>query len=114
MTKRRNAIALLLMAALTCVGWNSAANAAGAGQINRDVNATLERLYRQAPGTRDLAARAAGILVFPTIVKAGIGIGGEYGEGALRVGGTSVGYYNGSLPLRAEVTASDGYARFES
>ncbi len=94
MTKRRNAIALLLMAALTCVGWNSAANAAGAGQINRDVNATLERLYRQAPGTRDLAARAAGILVFPTIVKAGIGIGGEYGEGALRVGGTSVGYYN--------------------
>ena len=34
------------------------------------------------------------MLVFPTIVKAGIGIGGEYGEGALRIRGRTVGYYN--------------------
>ena len=37
---------------------------------------------------RELASKAKGILVFPSIVKAGIGIGGSYGEGALIIGGT--------------------------
>ena len=34
------------------------------------------------------------MLVFPTVLKAGFGVGGEYGEGAMRVGGKTVGYYN--------------------
>jgi lipid-binding SYLF domain-containing protein len=50
--------------------------------------------YRQIPGARELSARAAGVLVFPTVLKAGFGVGGEYGEGAMRVGGKTVGYYN--------------------
>lgn len=58
------------------------------------VGGTLDRLYRQVPGTHALASRAAGILVFPTIVKAGIGIGGEYGEGALLIDGKRAGRYN--------------------
>ena len=37
---------------------------------------------------------AKGVLVFPKVYKAGIGIGGEYGEGALRIGGKTVDYYN--------------------
>ena len=41
-----------------------------------------------------MAAKAAGILVFPTVIKAGMGVGGEYGEGAMRVGGKTAGYYN--------------------
>ena len=41
-----------------------------------------------------MTQKAVGILVFPSIVKAGFGIGGEYGEGALRVRGETVGYYN--------------------
>jgi lipid-binding SYLF domain-containing protein len=55
---------------------------------------TLNRLYRQVPGSRELAAQASGILVFPTVVKAGFGIGGEYGEGAMITGGQTAGYYN--------------------
>jgi lipid-binding SYLF domain-containing protein len=65
-----------------------------AAKINADVYATLEQFYRQTPGARALAQSAAGVLVFPTVVKAGIGFGGEYGEGALLVGGRPVAYYN--------------------
>ena len=60
-------------------------------RINASVNATLDRFYRQIPGARELSARAAGVLVFPTVLKAGFGVGGEYGEGAMRVGGKTVG-----------------------
>ena len=67
---------------------------ASAAKINANVYATLEQFYRQTPGARALAQSAAGVLVFPTVVKAGIGIGGEYGEGALLVGGRPAGYYN--------------------
>jgi lipid-binding SYLF domain-containing protein len=55
---------------------------------------TLNSLYRHAPGADRLFKRAAGVLVFPTIVKAGMGIGGEYGEGDLLIGGRPVGHYN--------------------
>ena len=70
------------------------AQAASAAEINAGVNETLQRFYYMAPGSQHLAARAAGVLVFPTILKAGFGVGGEYGEGAMRVGGRTVAYYN--------------------
>ncbi len=94
MTFREKIAGFVLAAALALLGASDRGEAASAGQINADVSSTLNRLYRQIPGTSDLGARAAGVLVFPTVVKAGVGIGGEYGEGALRVGGKTVGYYN--------------------
>ena len=45
-------------------------------------------------GTRELIENAAAVLVFPNVLKAGIGIGGEYGEGVLLVRGRPVDYYN--------------------
>jgi lipid-binding SYLF domain-containing protein len=85
---------LALFAALALVGANRAGQAEGARQIDAEVNHTLDRLYRHVGGGRELAARAAAILVFPTVIKAGMGIGGEYGEGALRIGGITAGYYD--------------------
>jgi lipid-binding SYLF domain-containing protein len=85
---------LALLAILVLLAGPTSGEAASSGEINSGVNATLDRIHRQIPGTRELAARAAGVLVFPTVVKAGIGIGGEYGEGALRIGGKTTGYYN--------------------
>jgi lipid-binding SYLF domain-containing protein len=70
------------------------AKAASAGAIDADTNATLGRFYRHVEGSRRLVREAAGVLVFPTVIKAGMGIGGEYGEGALRIRGKTVGYYN--------------------
>ena len=63
-------------------------------QINRNADRALHALFALHPKTRELAARAAGILVFPRIVKAGFIIGGQGGDGALRVGGKTVGYYD--------------------
>jgi lipid-binding SYLF domain-containing protein len=68
--------------------------AASAAEIEADANETLHSFVRQVPGARELATKAAGILVFPSVVKAGIGIGGEYGEGILLNQQRVEGYYN--------------------
>jgi lipid-binding SYLF domain-containing protein len=94
MTKRGNAIHIVLIAALALLGAIRPGVAASAGEINAAVTRTLERFYQQVPGARELGAKAAAVLVFPTIVKAGFGFGGEYGEGAMRIGGKTAGYYN--------------------
>ena len=90
----RSAVYIGLIAAFALLAGSAPGRAGSASEINAGVNATLDRMYRLIPGTRALAAKAAGILVFPTVVKAGMGIGGEYGEGAMRVGGKTTGYYN--------------------
>ncbi len=69
-------------------------HAASAAEINREVNATLQRFKEEVGGSASFLAISKGELVFPKVYKAGIGIGGEYGEGALRVGGKTVAYYN--------------------
>lgn len=65
-----------------------------AREIDASVNTVLTRFYSEVVGARDLVQRAKGVLVFAGVIKAGIGIGGEYGEGALRVGGRTVSYYS--------------------
>ncbi|WP_321899501.1 BPSL1445 family SYLF domain-containing lipoprotein [Paraburkholderia heleia] len=75
---------------------NAATNASRAQSINADVDATLSRLYQTVPGSRELVGKARGILVFPRVIQAGIGVGGEHGDGALRVGGSTVGFYSTS------------------
>jgi lipid-binding SYLF domain-containing protein len=87
-------ICLIVFTALALLAGSGSSQAASGREIDREVNITLDRLYRHIPGGSELAARAAAILVFPTVIKAGIGIGGEYGEGALRIGGVTQGYYD--------------------
>jgi lipid-binding SYLF domain-containing protein len=70
------------------------AEAASARGIDRDATSALARLYAAHPQAKTLSTRARGILIFPKIFKAGLIIGGQSGDGALRVGGRSVGYYN--------------------
>ena len=62
-------------------------------EIDAKVDTTLSRLYTQAKGSKELADKARGILVFPDVKAAGFIVGGEYGEGALRVGGKTAEYY---------------------
>ncbi len=88
--------ALGLVAALL-IGVFSTANiarAASGADIDADVEATLARFSNNIGGAEGLLRRAAGVLVFPSVVKAGMGFGGEYGEGALLIGGRTAGYYN--------------------
>ena len=85
-------VALLIMTAI--VVSPRVSEAASAAAIEADANETLHSFVRQVPGARELANKAAGILVFPSVIKAGIGIGGEYGEGILLNQQRVVGYYN--------------------
>jgi lipid-binding SYLF domain-containing protein len=68
--------------------------AASAEEIDIKVDAALERFQKEVPGGGDFLKKANGVLVFPSVIKAGALIGGEYGEGALREGGRTVEYYN--------------------
>jgi lipid-binding SYLF domain-containing protein len=79
-----------------CLVVNTApqARAGSAHEIEVGVDETLDRFFNRIGGARELAHKAYGILVFPSVVKAGFGFGGEYGEGALRVRGRTVDYYN--------------------
>ncbi|MBN0987435.1 YSC84-related protein [Amphritea pacifica] len=70
------------------------ANAASAQEIDAKVNQTLKEFYHHSPAGKELARKAVGVLIFPDVIKAGMGIGGEYGEGALRLGGKTAAYYN--------------------
>ncbi len=68
--------------------------AASGPEIDTGVHATLDNFFYKIRGARELANKSVGILVFPSVVKAGIGIGGEYGEGALLIRGQTADYYN--------------------
>jgi lipid-binding SYLF domain-containing protein len=68
--------------------------AASAPEIDSNVNATLGLFFHEVPSSRELANKAAAVLVFPTVIKAGFGIGGEYGEGALRIRGHTAAYFD--------------------
>lgn len=117
MLKARLGTGLVAMALVMTIGLTMAAGPARAGsaaEIDRDVDAALKQLFASVSGSRDLASRAKGVLVFPTIVKAGFLFGAQYGEGALRQRGKTTGYYNtasASYGLQAGVQ-SFGYALF--
>jgi lipid-binding SYLF domain-containing protein len=88
--------------------------AASAAELDRDAAAALRDLYAGNPAAKMLSERASGILVFPTMVKAGFMFGGQIGEGVLRKQGRTVGYYNSvaaSYGFQAGVQ-SFGYALF--
>src|SRR3974390_2943835 len=89
-----------------------AEDASKRAQLDTNTDAALNNLYASVPGSQNVVTRAAGVLVFPQITKAGFIVGGQSGDGALRAGGAgngyygakSIGYYNitsGSVGLQA-------------
>jgi lipid-binding SYLF domain-containing protein len=75
-------------------------------EIVQGVDSTLDRLYKEVKGSRELVGKASGVLVFPRVVSAGLVVGGEYGKGALRAGGRTEGYYSmGSLSVGLQAGA---------
>ena len=84
----------LLAAMLTSVACLDIGNASAASktEIDAKVQEATENFHKQTAAGKSLAQKAAGMLVFPEVIKAGVGIGGEYGEGALVVKGKPVAY----------------------
>jgi lipid-binding SYLF domain-containing protein len=68
--------------------------AAAKADIDKDVVTSLNDFNALHASNAGLRKQAAGVLVFPHITKGGVGVAGEFGEGALQVNGKTVGYYS--------------------
>lgn len=91
---RRGFAFSLLAGAGTLAACGNGIGGRGPAMIDARVDSTLAEMYRLYPNTRDLAQKANGMLVMPLVTEAGLGFGGAYGRGALRVGDATVDYYS--------------------
>ena len=71
-----------------------ASYAATAGEIDANVNASLERFVKEVKGAQEFLDAAKGVLIIPKVIQGALVVGAEYGEGALRISGKTVAYYN--------------------
>ncbi|WP_037279089.1 YSC84-related protein [Rubellimicrobium mesophilum] len=90
----RRAFVALALAGTALAGCANPVGSGNAAVIDARVDSALNFLYQTYPGTVDLGQRAAGILVMPVVTEAGLGLGGSFGTGALRVGNSTVDYYS--------------------
>jgi lipid-binding SYLF domain-containing protein len=87
-------VATLLFLVVSLAIGTEIVQAKSAKEIDVAVDVAIDEFAQQIKGGKEFLASAKGVLVFPSVIKAGIGIGGEYGEGALRIGGKTVNYYS--------------------
>src|SRR5262249_21891983 len=91
------------------------AQAASGAEIDASARATLADFFRDVWSARDLANQATAILIFPTVVKAGFGVGGAHGEGVLHIRGKTAGFFNlisGSIRFQLGPQARSGGIMF--
>ncbi len=84
----------ILLASLFVLLFSTSLSAQTAAEIDQEANVAIQQFNKDVKDSTDFLSSAKGILIFPEVIKAGIGIGGEYGEGVLRVNGESVQYYS--------------------
>ncbi|MEM9045357.1 MAG: YSC84-related protein [Pseudomonadota bacterium] len=89
---RRTAIAAVTLSAMLVP--HGAAQAESGAEIDAKVDAAIQQLYAAEPEAKNLAKKSVAMLMFPEIIKGGVIVGGQYGEGALRVGGETKGYFS--------------------
>jgi hypothetical protein len=82
------------LALLGCAWWAEPAGAATAREIDVSADVALEAFQKEVAGAKEFLESSKGVLVLPKVLKAGVGFGGEYGEGALRIASKTVDYYN--------------------
>ena len=107
--------ALALTGLLLLLQMPGAAWAATAAEIDAGVDKALQAFVEKIDGAQGYLDSAKGVLVFPEVLKAGFIIAGEAGDGALRVGGKTVDYYNtiaGSIGLQAGGVKKSVYILF--
>lgn len=86
--------AVLIIGLLVAPNLAQVAAAATAQEIDVSVSIALDRFKNEVAGAKEFLANAKGVLVLPNVIKVGFVLGGEYGEGALIVGGQTVEYYS--------------------
>ena len=105
---------LLALAVALPMAASAPAFAASKAELESSSKQALNQLVSQNPGAKALNAKAVAVLVFPKVTKAGLGVGGQFGEGVLWRKGKASGYYNtagASYGLQAGAQQF-GYAMF--
>ncbi len=100
------AMLIILLAIVFTIPLSGLSHAATARELEVSVDVALEKFYEEVQGGKELISKAKGYLLFPRVIKAGLGIGGEHGQGALRIRGETVDYYSttsGSVGLQLGV-----------
>ena len=108
-------IRLLVLITVISVLFSGNLFAKTAREIDASVEVAIERFYKQVKGAKEFVKASKGMLIMPNVIKGAFIIGGEYGEGALRVGGKSVDYYNtiaGSIGFQIGGQAKDIFLLF--
>jgi hypothetical protein len=101
---RAAACSLAFVGCTTTRPKDQASSTSSRTSIDAQVDASLSKLYDSVKGSRELVAKSSGVLVFPAVVGASLGVGAEYGRGALRVNGRTQSYYSttaGSVGFQA-------------
>jgi lipid-binding SYLF domain-containing protein len=110
---RSGFIAIAAGTMLLATGVNTS-HAASAAEISSSARAALRTLYASTPAAKTAGGKAKGILIFPSVYKAGFMVGAQEGDGAMFKGGKTVGYYRtaaASFGLQAGAQKF-GYALF--
>ena len=89
--KKLNPMMLLVLISLALTQFSLAKPA---NELNADVDTAIKKFEKEIPGGAKFLSQVKGYLVFPSVIKAGFIVGGEYGEGALRVNNTTKHYYS--------------------
>ena len=103
-------IRVLIWITTISILFSGGAIAKTAREIDVSVDVAIERFYKQVKGAKEFVKSSKGMLVMPNVIKGALIVGGEYGEGALRIGGETVGYYNtisGSIGFQIGGQAKD-------
>ena len=88
-----------------------------AKEIDASADAALDRFYKNVKDAKEVARRAKGMLIMPNVKKGAFIVGGEYGQGAMRIGGKTAEYYSmtsGSIGLQIGGQAKDVIFAFMS
>lgn len=89
--------------------------AADREKIDKRVNEAVREFRTETEIGAQLMDQAEGVLVFPRVIKAAVGLGGAYGEGALLIGGAPVEYYRiaaGSFGFQLGAQATSHFVLF--
>lgn len=91
---KNNVIVLMLFCLVFILSLSQNSFAATGREIDVSADVALERFYKEVKDGSSLIKNAKGVLIFPNVYKAGFVVGGEYGQGALRINGKTVDYYS--------------------
>ncbi|MGD9139120.1 MAG: YSC84-related protein [Desulfobacterales bacterium] len=108
-------LCLMFMVLLLFAGQSFAKKTAK--EVDTSVDAAMERFHKQVKDAKEVVAKAKGLLILPNVKKGALIVGGEYGQGALKIGGKTVDYYSmisGSFGLQIGGQAKDIIIAFNS